>query len=625
MADKRINIQLGSKFNGSGFSAAMKSLRSLTRGAADIKSAFDMGLGAVTKAWGAFKAVVGSAFKFETQTTQFKTLIGNIDEAKAHMADLKELGDTPPFSLDQFAAASRSLMVMTDGVLGYKKSLEMIGDAAAATGRPIEELSHAVGRLFAIIRDGQPISRATMQLRNMGVITPEVAARLDEMQKAGASTTEMWNEVEMALNKYNGAMKETEQTGEGLAGAIKSRWDNIVRALGEAFSDTAKGGMQDVLDAAKNLEEDGSLDAWAENVREATDKAAGAFKTIGEKVRDLFGLGERNTQGKIMTLLGGLGAGISSAGEFGGGWRGFRKAQAAYIATHAADEGMASYSAQRLSKMMREDGEWSEDIDIRKAAAQTDAEERDERRRRREERRAKKEAREKERADEEESRKLAALQEADKKRAVEAAKAAAAEREKEELAVANAIAKERERLEAELHKKRMADLKAEIDAQKSAASSLQATASAAESEFDRAFAMYRNPEQAAAQIAEERDYAADLKQLHKDAARYGGKWRIDELSQLMAAGDTQGMQARLEEWRKSRSFTPEVESMVRASAAEQTKTTAEDELRKLNEKTGELTQKMEQLAQARDGKLGEIERNTNQLAAKLDELLTVKG
>ena len=171
----------------------------------------------------------------------------------------------------------------------------------------------------------------------------------------------------------------------------------------------------------------------------------------------------------------------------------------------------------------------------------------------------------------------------------------------------------------------MADLKAEIDAQKSAASSLQATASAAESEFDRAFAMYRNPEQAAAQIAEERDYAADLKQLHKDAARYGGKWRIDELSQLMAAGDTQGMQARLEEWRKSRSFTPEVESMVRASAAEQTKTTAEDELRKLNEKTGELTQKMEQLAQARDGKLGEIERNTNQLAAKLDELLTVKG
>ena len=75
----------------------------------------------------------------------------------------------------------------------------------------------------------------------------------------------------------------------------------------------------------------------------------------------------------------------------------------------------------------------------------------------------------------------------------------------------------------------------------------------------------------------------------------------------------------------SRSFTPEVEAMVRASAAEQTKTTAEDELRKLNDKTGELSQKIEQLAQSRDGKLDGIERNTNQLANKLDELLSVKG
>ena len=65
--------------------------------------------------------------------------------------------------------------------------------------------------------------------------------------------------------------------------------------------------------------------------------------------------------------------------------------------------------------------------------------------------------------------------------------------------------------------------------------------------------------------------------------------------------------------------------MVRASAAEQTKTTAEDELRKLNEKTGELTTKLESLAQSRDTKLADIEKNTNQLANKIDELLTVKG
>ena len=164
-----------------------------------------------------------------------------------------------------------------------------------------------------------------------------------------------------------------------------------------------------------------------------------------------------------------------------------------------------------------------------------------------------------------------------------------------EISAAKAAAAERDRLDRELHKKRMDDLRAEIAAQKDAMAPLKATVAAAQSEFERAFAMYRSPDQAAAQIAEERNYAADIKRLHKDASRYGGKWRIDELSTLMSAGDTQGVQARLEDWRKSRSFTPQVEAMVRASAAEQTRTTAEAELRKIEQNTAGLDRKLDEL------------------------------
>ena len=187
------------------------------------------------------------------------------------------------------------------------------------------------------------------------------------------------------------------------------------------------------------------------------------------------------------------------------------------------------------------------------------------------------------------------------------------------------VAKERERLDRELHQKRMADLREEIAAQKEAATPLQAVAAQAKTEFERAFAMYRSPERAKAEIDEEKDRAEDLKRLHKDASRYGGKWRIDELSALMSAGDTAGVQSRLEEWRKSRSFTPEVEAMVRASAAEKTQTTVEDELRKLNEKTEQLTQTISQLSQTRDGKLDGIERNTSNLAGKVQELLGMRN
>lgn len=195
----------------------------------------------------------------------------------------------------------------------------------------------------------------------------------------------------------------------------------------------------------------------------------------------------------------------------------------------------------------------------------------------------------------------------------------------ERIAAEAELARERDRIERDLHKKRMDDLREEIAAQKDAASAFRAAANTANTEFERAFAMYRDPSRAAAEIGEEKDRAADLDRLHRDAARYGGKWRIDELSQLMSSGDQQGVQARLEDWRKSRSFTPEVEAMVRASAAEQTRTTAEDELRKLNAQTGDLSQRLAQMSQSSDGKLEAIGKNTAQLAAKLDDLLSVKG
>lgn len=182
----------------------------------------------------------------------------------------------------------------------------------------------------------------------------------------------------------------------------------------------------------------------------------------------------------------------------------------------------------------------------------------------------------------------------------DAAKKTAEERQKAEIAAAQAAAKERERLDREAHQKRMADLRAEIDVQNKAKSQQSAIAAAAQSEFERAFAMYRDPERAAQEIGEEKSRAEDLDRLHKDARRYGGQWRIDELSALMSAGDTQGVQSRLQEWRKNGRFDASTEALVRASAAEKTRTTAEDELRK-------------------------ISANTAGLAAKLDELLAVKG
>jgi hypothetical protein len=225
----------------------------------------------------------------------------------------------------------------------------------------------------------------------------------------------------------------------------------------------------------------------------------------------------------------------------------------------------------------------------------------------------------KEREAEEESRANRKLAEGDEKRAREEAAKAREDEAKEierfekekarlERSIARErrlleadIAKERDRLDRELHRKRMDDLRKEIAEQSKSAAGLSTVAASAQSEFDRAFAMFRDPSRAAAEIGEEKDYQRDLDRLHKTARQYGGKWRIDELSRLMAAGDTQGVADTLNTWRKTKGFTPEVEAMVRASAAENAKTTVEDELRKIETNTADLATKLDELLQLKGG------------------------
>ncbi len=259
----------------------------------NIRAGFGMLRTAITNAM----VFMQKTFALEKMTVQFKTLVGSMDEARAHMQMLQELGNTPPFSLEEFAAASRSMMVMTEGVLGFKKSLELVGDAAAATGQPIQNLAHEVGRAFAIIRDGQPLTRATMGLRNMGAITPEVAAKLDELQKAGASTSEIWNTLEEHLKRFEGAMKETEETGDGLMGAIKSQWDTSLRMFGEALLETTKDGLGALLDKMKELNEDGTIAVWADRSARAVEGLVSALKGVS----DFFGGAWKGIKGTLGT------------------------------------------------------------------------------------------------------------------------------------------------------------------------------------------------------------------------------------------------------------------------------------------------------------------------------------
>lgn len=531
------------------------------------------------------------AFAFEKMTVQFKTLIGNMDEARSHMQMLQQMGDTPPFSLEEFAAASRSLMVMSDGALGFKKSLELVGDAAAATGQPIQNLAHEVGRAYAIIRDGQPLTRATMGLRNMGAITPEVAAKLDELQKSGASVQQIWETLTAELGKFKGAMAETEKTGDGLIGAIKSQWDNTLRDFGAACMETCKDGLSGLLDWMRKLREDGSIAVWANDFGAAMEKVVtwckdvvDGMKAVGNGISWLY---EHSGLSDIVQhQVGGFMGGVNAIGTLVGGGS-MKDAAKAFTKTYAEEMSKGFYGSKLMESGLLGDGakRIAEETREREAAARKADEEEEanirkswqDRAAQREREAAEAEKREQERI----QKQLAEAQEKlDRKNAeekakadAEAAKKAAQEEEKARRALEREIAKERERLWR-------ADVKAmekeyrRAQSEEADARSRLADATAKESQ---AWGWYRDRDSWAAQLAEERADAEAQKQFDKDFSKLKDRFR---------------------DWRTSDRLSDDDELIRRVALAREEKAAAEEYAKQTAEATQACADALEAIQQA---------------------------
>lgn len=537
-------------------------------------------VGVVRKTVGGIRAALQEAFRFETAIAGFKTLTGSIDEARRHVEDLRRFSASNPLTFGDVSQVSKTLLSFGVSVGEVMPTIKMLGDVSLGNAERFKMLALA----FAQCRStGRLMGQDLLQMVNQGfnpltVISQETGrsmAELKDVMSQGGISAEM---VAAAFRRateegglFHDALKNASQTGAGMVAKMQDEWDSAVRTVGATFAETAKVGIGRVTDELRRLNEDGTLEDWAERATQSASAVGSAMAGLGSLLAKAWH-GVKGTVGTAWAFAAGADQAFGENASF-------------------------SEQIERGKTVALE--YWNREMNGG-AAAEANQE-----RKARKRQEAKEEAAEAAIAEENERKSIREMfEESEKARAEEAARVQAGKEAKlraaAEVRAAQDAARERERLDREAHQRRMADLRAEIAEQQRAASPIRAAASAAQGAFDRAFAMYRDPSRAAAEIGEEKAYARDLDRLHADARRYGGSWRIDELARLMASGDAEGQGAALAEWRKSRGFTPRVEAMVRASAAERAKTTAEDELRK-------------------------IEANTAGLADKLDSLLAMKG
>jgi hypothetical protein len=183
---------------------------------------------------------INKAAQMESLETAFAPLLGGADAAKARIAELSKFAAATPFELPEIATGSRILETLTKGALATGAGLRMVGDVAAATQKPFDELATWIGRLYDGLQSGRPVGEAMARLQEMGVISGTVRARVDALQKSGAAGGDVWLEAAAALGKFSGSMERQSMSWNGKLSTLRDNINLMMAEFGKPIIDALK-------------------------------------------------------------------------------------------------------------------------------------------------------------------------------------------------------------------------------------------------------------------------------------------------------------------------------------------------------------------------------------------------
>jgi len=259
MADTNLRIKIGMQ----GAADVNAGLRAIGSAASSLKATL-AGIAASVGGLVSLGAAIQQSVKFnaelEQQAVAFKTLLGNAEAASRRMAELAKFAAQTPFELPEIVQASKVLQSLTNGALASGDGLRLVGDAAAATGRPLEEVAMWVGRLYAGLQSGTPVGEATLRLIEMGLISGTTARKLNDLAESGQGAGEAMTILRDTFGRLGGAMADQSQTFSGLLSTLRDTFNMALADIGKPLFDALKIGIAALIPV---IEDVGSkISAW---------------------------------------------------------------------------------------------------------------------------------------------------------------------------------------------------------------------------------------------------------------------------------------------------------------------------------------------------------------------------
>ncbi len=210
----------------------------------------------------AARSVLKPAMDMEMYEQQMRVLLGSADKAKERIAELTQFAATTPFQLPAIIRAARTLEVLTKGAWSGSGALRTLGDAAAASNRPIDELAVWFGRLYDGLKNNQPVGEALQRLQELGLIAGDVRRRIGSLTKANAEFAEKWGAVRQAMAGFAGMTERLAGTAAGKLSTMRDNWEAVRREIGEKVLPDLKRALDEVTVSLQELSASGEVRKW---------------------------------------------------------------------------------------------------------------------------------------------------------------------------------------------------------------------------------------------------------------------------------------------------------------------------------------------------------------------------
>lgn len=260
--------------------------------AESINKGFKSGLAGVLGGFGVFakgflSKGLAQAGQFEQTVIAFETMIGSAKETKETLADLTTFAAKTPFEMPEILQAARGLIQFGERGDDLMETLNLLGNAAAATSTPFGFLALVFNQIRGV---GKLLTQDFRQLSTRGIISlQDIADHFDvttaaaqKMLSAGQISFEDLKNIMRNLNSEGGRffnlMERQSQSLLGLQSTLSDAWNIMARQLASALVPAVKAFVSIAVKAVDVL---ALLVENAQGVTSAALTASTAISLLG--------------------------------------------------------------------------------------------------------------------------------------------------------------------------------------------------------------------------------------------------------------------------------------------------------------------------------------------------------